>query len=358
MKTIVLVIPTLQSGGMERVMSVVGNFLSTKEVKVHILLYGKNPKVFYTLNSNINVIINPHPFNDNLRGVETLKRMYYLRSVVKSIKPNCVLSFGTLWNRFVLISMLGSKIPIYISDRGNPSIILSDFQRFLERLLYPSAAGIIAQTDYAYKRYIDKSLNKNIRVIPNPIIKIGEVENKREKVILSVGRLISTKHFDRLISIFSRINNHEWKLIIVGGDALKQQNSKLLQQQINRMGLQNNILLTGTQKNIETYLLKASLFAFTSSSEGFPNVIGEAMSAGLPVVAYDCVAGPSDMIEDGKNGYLIPLFDDVTFEEKLRYLIENEEERVIMGTYARESIKKFSVENIGEDYYKFLLNEN
>jgi GalNAc-alpha-(1->4)-GalNAc-alpha-(1->3)-diNAcBac-PP-undecaprenol alpha-1,4-N-acetyl-D-galactosaminyltransferase len=142
-------------------------------------------------------------------------------------------------------------------------------------------------------------------------------------------------------------------LIIVGGDAIKQKNSITLQQKIDDLGIAKNIILAGNQKDVEEYLLRAEIFTFTSSSEGFPNVIGEAMSAGLPVVAYDCVAGPSDMIADGQNGYLIPLFDDLMFEEKLRYLMENEEERQRMGVYARESIQRFSVETIGGQYYEF-----
>ena len=83
------------------------------------------------------------------------------------------------------------------------------------------------------------------------------------------------------------------------------------------------IILAGTQKDVESYLLRSRIFAFTSSSEGFPNVVGEAMSAGLPVVAYDCVAGPSDMVVNDRNGYLIPLFDKGAFGVKLKYLMDN-----------------------------------
>lgn len=63
--------------------------------------------------------------------------------------------------------------------------------------------------------------------------------------------------------------------------------------------------------------------------------IGEAMRAGLPVVGYDCVAGPSEMIDNGKNGFLIPLFDDRLFVEKLQYLAEHKDNRELMGQYAR-----------------------
>ena len=175
--------------------------------------------------------------------------------------------------------------------------------------------------------------------------------------MISVGRLIDTKNYDQLIAIFSRINNPSWKLVIVGGDALKQHNSEKLQKQINGSEMQDRIELAGTQKDINSYLLKAKIFAFTSSSEGFPNAIGEALAAGLPVVAYDCIAGPSDMIRDGENGYLIPLFDQLLFEEKLKQLMNDESLIQSMGNAAVESVKKFSIENIVSNYYNVITSK-
>jgi GalNAc-alpha-(1->4)-GalNAc-alpha-(1->3)-diNAcBac-PP-undecaprenol alpha-1,4-N-acetyl-D-galactosaminyltransferase len=106
---------------------------------------------------------------------------------------------------------------------------------------------------------------------------------------------------------------------------------------------------------VEEYYLKSKIFAFTSSSEGFPNVVGEAMSAGLPVVAYDCVAGPSDLIEDGVNGFLVPLFNGDNFEEKLMMLMDDEEMRIRMGKASRNLIEKYSSESISEQFYSFIL---
>ena len=359
-KKIVFVIPSLHAGGMERVMSQLLHYISEKKnIQAHLIIYGKNREIFYDIPESIIIHRPQFTFNDQYRKFNTLRTLRYLRNEIKTINPFSILSFGELWNNLVLIALMGLKYPVFISDRCKPDKKFRFFQNTLRKWLYPRATGMIAQTEKAKEIYQRANLNKNIVVIGNPIRYIKDKkDNTKENVVISVGRLISTKHFDRLIDVFARINKPDWKLIIVGGDAIKQKNSITLQYQINQSGLQNKVFLEGNQKDIESYLLRSKIFAFNSSSEGFPNVIGEAMSAGLPVVAYDCVAGPSDMIEDGKNGYLIPLFDDVMFEEKLRYLMENEEVRVHMGAYARESIRKFSVENIGEDYYKFLLNEN
>ena len=160
-----------------------------------------------------------------------------------------------------------------------------------------------------------------------------------------------------MINLFAELNRDDWKLIIVGGDAQNQNNMEKLQAQLAEMGDPSNIELAGTQKDVESYLLKSKIFAFTSSSEGFPNVVGEAMSAGLPVISYDCVAGPSDMIEDGVNGYLIPVFDDEMFKKRLLELMDDEEKREKMGKAAKESIKRFEVERIVSDFYQFITKQ-
>ena len=111
------------------------------------------------------------------------------------------------------------------------------------------------------------------------------------------------------------------------------------------------------QKNVDDYLNRASIFVFPSSSEGFPNVIGEAMAAGLPVVSYDCMAGPSDMVEEGKNGYLVPVFDDEAMKARLVELMCNEPLREKMGNYAQQSIMKFDKDEICQRFYKFITKD-
>lgn len=198
--------------------------------------------------------------------------------------------------------------------------------------------------------------NNNIRRIPNPIRAIADNTSiPRQNHILTVGRLIKSKNHDILIKIFSNINNDDWKLIIVGEDALKQQNRIALHALIRDLKLEDRILLIGRVSDVESFYLRSKIFAFTSSSEGFPNVIGEAMSAGLPVISFDCIAGPSEMIRDGNNGYLIPIFDIEQFREKLCLLMRNEDLRVKLGKQAKEDMKQYSLSLLGDRYLKFIL---
>jgi glycosyltransferase involved in cell wall biosynthesis len=82
------------------------------------------------------------------------------------------------------------------------------------------------------------------------------------------------------------------------------------------------------------------------------------MSACLPVIAFDCIAGPSEMINNNKNGFLIPLFDYEQFQEKLEILMNRADLRELFGNNANESIKVFSISRIGEQYLQFILNKN
>jgi GalNAc-alpha-(1->4)-GalNAc-alpha-(1->3)-diNAcBac-PP-undecaprenol alpha-1,4-N-acetyl-D-galactosaminyltransferase len=271
-----------------------------------------------------------------------------------------VLSFGEYWNNLVLLSTLGLKLPVFVSDRSQPDKSLGRFQDKLKKWLYPRAAGVILQTEKAREIYLRKHRSRNIAVIGNPVRDIGKGKEgiKREKSVLMVGRLIKSKNQDKLIEIFAKVLQPGWKLLLVGYDHLKQNNLERLQKLARELQIEEKVIFTGKQDQIENIYLSSSVFAFTSSSEGFPNVIGEAMSAGLPVVAYDCTAGPSDIIRDGENGFLVPLFDSTIFESKLALLMADKKLRAKMGATARESIKHFSSERICESFYQFIMNDH
>jgi GalNAc-alpha-(1->4)-GalNAc-alpha-(1->3)-diNAcBac-PP-undecaprenol alpha-1,4-N-acetyl-D-galactosaminyltransferase len=342
---------------MERVMSELANyFVLHGNLAIHLIMYGKSPSRFYSLHPNIILHVPKERFNDSLKTLYTLKRLAYLRKSVKEIQPDVLLSFGEIWNNFVLIALIGNKTPIFVSDRCKPDKSLGRVQNTLRKWLYPNSAGIIVQTKKAKVIYEQYFSEHKIKVIGNPIRKIENTQTEiKGKAILIVSRIVHTKHHDRLISIFAKLNAPDWKLIIVGGEAQKQKHVARLKKASEQLNVSDRVSFEGERKNVETYYLHSSIFAFTSSSEGFPNVIGEALSAGLPVVSYDCLAGPSEMIRDGENGFLIPQFDDVLFQEKLQQLIDDENLRKRLGKNAKTSISKFSVENIGNKYLDLML---
>ena len=357
-KTIIFTIHSLQVGGMEHVMSkLANNFITNKDLYIHIIIYGIKRDIFYKLDPNIIVHKPTFEFNKKNRTVSTLKTLFFLRKKIKNLQPDTVLSFGEYWNNLVLLATLGLNIPIYIADRSTPLKNLGKFQNILRKYLYPKAQGLILQTEKAGEIYRKTFKNINISVIGNPISNINVQKNiQRENIILTVGRLIETKHIDRLIKIFSKMDPSNWKLVIVGANAKQQKTNEKLEELVKDLKLENKVIFTGNQKDVVSYYLKSKIFAFTSSSEGFPNVIAEAMSAGLPVVAYDCMAGPSEIITDNEDGFLIPLFDDTLFQKKLEFLMKDDNSRNLMGLKALENMKRFDSKTISSQFLKVILN--
>lgn len=138
----------------------------------------------------------------------------------------------------------------------------------------------------------------------------------------------------------------DWKLEIWGDGPLKRK----IQQQIEDAHLSNVVELKGYTYDIPSKLLEASLFVLSSDSEGFPMVLLEAMSCGLPVISSNCKYGPSEIITDGKDGYLVPMRDEKTMAAQINVLIENEDMRKKMGEVAFKTSQKYSVNNIIEQW--------
>lgn len=357
-KSICLVIHSLSLGGMERVMTVLANnFCERENVVVNIVLIGKEPKIAFALNEKIRVYKPIFKFDDSKRFKSTIKTIKFLRATVVRLSPDVVLSFGEYWNNLVLLSLFKLKYPIYIADRSQPNKNLGKLQNYLRDKLYPNAAGYIAQTEKAREIACHNKWSRNAIVIGNPIKSIPySKELAQENIVLTVGRLIATKHIDQLIDIFRNVNNTAWKLVIIGGNAKKNMLLEEYRQLVQQLGLTKQIELVGATQNVTNYYRKAKIFAFTSSSEGFPNVIGEAMSYGIPVIAYDCVAGPSDLIEDGETGFLIEERNQKAYEQKLNKLMQEPDLRNRLGAKSFEKIKDFDADVIADQFFNFINN--
>lgn len=357
-KKLCLIIPSLQTGGMQRVMSeLAGYFCQKSNVEVHLVLYGKNTDIFYYIPDTAIIYKPKTVFNDKFRQFYTLGRLFFIRQTVKKIKPDAILSFGEYWNSFVLLALFGLPHPVFISDRCSPDMKFGAFHKFLRKILYNKAEGVIAQTEKARQLYNTQFKNFNISVIGNPIRKIDIKKStiSRENIVLTVGRLIESKHHDKLIEVFADIQTDDWQLVIVGDDALNQKNMIKLKKLIHELKMDDKIILAGNQSDVDSFYLKSQIFAFASSSEGFPNVIGEAMSAGLPVVSFDCVAGPEELIHDSSDGFLVPLFEYDKFKEKLKLLMNDQNLCRTMGKCGSETIQRFSIDIIGTKFYDFMF---
>ncbi|WP_051300154.1 glycosyltransferase family 4 protein [Methylobacter luteus] len=350
MYKVVLVIPTMRQGGAERVMSELANAWSTQQHEIHLVLLAKSENFYYI---NDNVIIHNLGFSHSglfIKVFNELKVFFKLRKILKEQKPDFVLSFMSKYNILTILAASYLNVKVFVSDRSNPKKKLPFLISFLRKITYRFADGIIAQTSLA-KLVLEKNTgNRNVMVIPNPLKAISIYENiEKEKIILNVGRLVNEKGQKYLLEAFKKIKDTEWKIAILGDGPLYDQ----LKKQAERLGLNDQVIMPGAVNEIDNWLAKASVFAFPSISEGFPNALVEAMAAGLPCVSFDCDAGPRDIIIDGKNGYLVPVRDVELLANRLETLINNAEIRTQLSKEAANIVNGFAVEKISDDYLTF-----
>lgn len=172
----------------------------------------------------------------------------------------------------------------------------------------------------------------------------SEPARRDNKVVVAAGRLTKEKGFRRLISAWEPIarTHPDWQLHIYGGGA----EHTALAMLIDEAGLSEHVVLKGYTSEFRAVLSESSIYAMSSFSEGFPMVLIEAMSTGLPLVSFDCPRGPGEIIEDGRNGRLVPDGDVAGFTEALDDLISDGELRRRLGDQALEDAKKYEIDTI------------
>ena len=176
----------------------------------------------------------------------------------------------------------------------------------------------------------------------------------QEKRLISVGRLSKEKAPDDLVKIFNLLSKKhpDWHLDIIG-DGEEREKIELY---IKKHKLEDKVTLHGFQNKeyIDKYLQKSSLYIMTSLTESFGIVLLEAMSHGIPCVAFSSAEGAREIITSGKNGYLIKNRNYGAMIKKIEDIMKKEDIRKQLGKEARKSIKKYTKEVVQEDWYELL----
>ena len=187
--------------------------------------------------------------------------------------------------------------------------------------------------------------NDNVIVIPNPIrFNVGAPSPLNDKRAIAVGRLSYEKNFTSLVRAWTRVASScpGWKLDIYGEGGERPR----IEEEIERCHLVGVVSLKGGSTRIDKELLASSLFVMTSKYEAFSLAIVEALSCGLPVVSYSCPYGPLAIIDNGNNGFIVPLDDEVSLADRICRLILDEPLRRQMGEKALDSAKQYSTHRI------------
>ena len=207
------------------------------------------------------------------------------------------------------------------------------------------------------KFYAKQLQNSNCMCIyiPNTIESLPEkkaaLNNHR---LISVGRLSHEKGYIDLLKVYKRLikDYPDWTLDIVG-DGVERDN---IENFINDNDLNGKVTLHGFQgkEYIDKLLNQSSIYLMTSYTESFGIVLIEAMSHGVPCIAYDSAEGAREIINSGENGYLIKHRNLEAMVKKIKDLIKNKEERIKIGSQARNSVKKYTSDVVSEEWFTLI----
>lgn len=374
-------IPTMEAGGAERACLNYLNHLDSLEKL--LLLQSRRGPLLHQVGPAIPVLeVEREEWDPALSGLKRPFAASVLRvvrnayKVAESARRNrcaVVASFITAANVIAILSkVFHPRLKVVINVHDITSKILEHTSltrprrfllRWLIRLLYPRADVVVAVA-HGIKRDLIESFGipaHKIVVIYNPIDECSLRARAQEPVdhpwfgsreyslIVAVGRLVKLKGFDLLIQAVAQLS-FPTKLVIIG----EGEERASLERLITDLGLAERVALLGFQENPWKYMARADLFVLSSLTEGMPNVIGEAMALGLPIVATDCSPGVREYLDDGQAGLIVPPGDPKALAWGIERLLSDELLRAELARRGRERIAQFDLSKATGAYEKLL----
>lgn len=309
MEKIVIITRNMVGDGAERVIAQLSNYFIAQGKQCNIITLNDD-EVFYALDPRIAVL--PVGEKSSNKLLDKLMRYWKVRKLVLRERPDLVLALPEEIAAYVLPALLGTGIPIYVSERNNPWVMPDvKITRFLRDHMYRFAKGVIFQTKTAMSFFPESIQRKGI-VLSNPVEaqRIPEqYTGEREKVVVAAGRLSPQKNVPMLLKAFAAFSQKhpEYILRIFGEGELREELTAMTE----TLGIADKVEMPGRSTTLLEKMNPCGMFVLSSDYEGMPNVLLEAMCMGMPVVSTDCPSGgPLELIEDGVNGLLVPVGDD------------------------------------------------
>ena len=363
-------INSLTSGGAEKVLSILANEL-VKKNNVEIIFLEK--KEFYELDKRIKKTYLSN-FNGEENGIKKLIFIpilaWRLKNYIKNNNIKLIQSHIFRANYVnVLAKLLGANHKTQLVTAGRVSRykelgIIGKINLFLIKNLY-SKADLLISKSKGMKVDIQKLFNfKNKHIVINNPYDIEKIEQLlRQKVenfvfdnnkiyLISIGRLIKLKRHNEVIEILPKLPDYV-ELIILGNGEEKENLQKLSK----KLKIENRVHFLGQVKNPYKYLVKSDIFISCSESEGFPNVLVEAMICKTPIISSDCISGPREILGDDEFGLLFEVGDKKKLLENINLFLNNNQLKQNYIKKAKQRSYDFSLSNIIKKYKK-VLNEN
>ena len=339
MKICFLVFDITRKGGVEHMACILASELAAKHQVTILSVKNKEKKPIFDIKPAVKTICLSN-------GSNVLKNVLSLRNYLKTEIFDIVINVDTGMAIYGIPATLLTNTKCITWEHSNyynnwNSSKFAYFRRFAAK----HSDALVVLTEKDKKNYTDNIRNCcPINVIPNPSPEWSDCYDCDSKIILSVGQLLPIKRFQLAIEIASVVlkEEPEWKWIICGEGRERESLEKLICDK----NLQNQVLLPGTVVDMETQYQNASIVVMTSSMEGLPMALLEAKAHGIPIVSFDIMTGPSDIIEDSINGFLIQDNDIETMAEKVSLLMKDCNLRSSFSKQAKIGLEKFDLNNV------------
>jgi glycosyltransferase involved in cell wall biosynthesis len=346
---IAIVIPGLSAGGTEHVVSLLANHWAASGYAVTIITFEAPEAIpYYTFCGDIRITrlgLPPGKTGRLASAIAVWRRIWRLRSAMRQADPVFVLSFLARTNVTTLIAMLGSSVPIAVSERNNPDAQpFGAVWKWLRGWLYPRAFCLVTMTQGALA-YFPDDIRRNARVIPNAVdLPADWAERRTGRTLTAVGRLTHQKGFDLLLQAFAKIADQhpEWKLVIWG----EGEERGRLQALCTTLGLKQRVEMPGVTSAPGRWIETADVFVLSSRYEGWGIVLLEAMAAGIPVVSFECKWGPGEMVTDRHDGILVEPENIDALADALDVVLRDCALRERLAKNAASSAKSYSQERV------------
>lgn len=325
---------SLRQGGVQRMMVNFANHMHAQGASVTLLLISKEGEFLPLVNPEIEI-----------RKIDQKKNhLFALRDELKTGRYDSMFTATPPLNILSILAqkLSGMRTKVVISERSDTmrefrdgglqpyklSFLLIPFTyRFAHAIVAVSKGVATGLQKFAwindekinviYNPAFDSSLQYQLaESVDEPWLMIKDVP-----VILSAGRLAEQKNFPLLLNALNILKNKgsSFRLIIIGDGPLRNP----LQEMILKLGLTNHVKMVGFKINPIAWISKSDVFVMSSAWEGFGNILVDALAAGTTIVSTDCPSGPSEILADGKYGYLTSVSDPLQMAEKIEYAFNN-----------------------------------
>jgi len=346
-------ISTIRGGGAARVMTNLANQFVQDGNEVTFVTNFPAEKE-YPLDAKIERVNLEERESERNFFQKNFDRIFSLRKIIRRVTPDVVVSFMHENDVRAYVATRGIKVKLLLSVRFDPQNFYKKRRKaIMARFVYGHADAVVFQTPAA-RDWFGKIHGKAAIIYNQVAPEFFEINssNIRKHSIVALGRLTHEKNYTLLIDAFSLIKNRvEEKLIIYGEGAL----DKELKKYIKDKGLEKRILLPGSVGNVPQVMSEAKAFVMSSDSEGVPNALMEALAAGVPSISTACpCGGPAMLIENGKNGLLVPVKDKERLAEAMLRILSDQQFANELGRSAKLQAENYRPERVYKQWRSFI----